>query len=166
MMAHVSCARSLLDMKHDHGGQSDHDLLHGELTSAIIAAFYTVYDALGHGFLESVYRNAMLFELADRGMDARKEVAIDVFVKAREVGHFRADILVDHRVIVEVKATRTIDDADRKQLLNYLRATAVEVGLLLHFGPKADFRRFAFENATKRNLADHTRRVVSSQFPR
>jgi GxxExxY protein len=128
----------------------DTKLMHGDLTGRIIGGFYAVYDELGYGFLESVYRNALVYELLQRGLSASIETPVDVWYKGQRVGHYRADIIVAETVVIEAKASRAIDEADRKQLMNYLRATNLEVGLLLHFGPKAAFQRIVFENQRKR----------------
>jgi GxxExxY protein len=124
-------------------------LLEADLTGRIIKCFYRVYDVLGFGFLESVYLKAMLLELAAEGLVATAEAAIDVWYRDRKVGHFRADILVEGRVLVEIKASELLPVDSRKQLLNYLRASTVEVGLLLHFGPKAKFQRLIHSTANK-----------------
>jgi GxxExxY protein len=108
---------------------------------AIISAFYETYNALGYGYLESVYRNALAMELRDRGMDARAEMPIRVFYKERPVGDFRTDIIVDGRVIVELKAGSVLGPTDKRQLINYLKATSIDVGLLLHYGPNPKFQR-------------------------
>jgi GxxExxY protein len=115
----------------------DKNLPEKELTGRIIRCFFVVYDALGFGFLESVYRRAMSLEFAANGIDARCEIPIDVCFRKEKIGHFRADFIVEQKVIIEIKASHTLVDADRKQLLNYSRATQMDVGLLLHFGPKA-----------------------------
>ena len=120
------------------------ELLERRLTGAIIASFYRVYDELGFGFLESVYVSALLVELTARGIRAQREALIDVYYRGVEVGHFRADLLVEGKVIVEIKASLAITEADRKQVLNYLRGTSLELGLLLHFGPKASFQRLIY----------------------
>ena len=124
----------------------------GEITGAIIKSFYFVYDALGPGFLESVYRKALQYELQDLGLHVETEIPITVWLKGRKVGRFRADLIVNGSVIVEVKASRIICDEDRAQLQNYLRATNLEIGLLLNFGPKPDIRRLEIENSKKPSL--------------
>jgi len=123
----------------DNGQETD--LLHGELTGEIIAAFYAVYNELGYGFLESVYVRAMAIELFARRTPVAREVPVSVFYKGVTVGVYRADLLAADTVVVEVKAGGESLDADRLQLLNYLRCSGKEVGLLLHFGPKALLRR-------------------------
>jgi GxxExxY protein len=124
-------------------------LIEQALTKSVIACFYRVYDALGYGFLESVYRRAMGLELRACGLTAVSEAPSDVWYRKTRVGHFRADFLVERRLIVEVKASQILVAADRKQLLNYLRAGPAEVGLLLHFGPKAAFERLVYSQIKK-----------------
>ena len=124
-----------------HGGSGTTELLHGDITGEIISAFYAVYGELGYGFLETVYVRALAIELFQRRMNVAREVPVTVFYKGVTVGTFRADLLVSDTVVVEVKAGEQAPDTDRLQLLNYLRASGKEVGLLLHFGPKAMLRR-------------------------
>jgi GxxExxY protein len=112
--------------------------------------FFDVYNDLGVGFLESVYRRAMHFALRDAGLVAEEEVPIEVRLRGRVLGCFRADLLVERSVILELKAARNVEQLHERQLLNYLRATDVEVGLLLNFGPRPSFRRLAFRNDRKR----------------
>ena len=121
-----------------------------ELTGKIIGAFYEVYNELGHGFLESVYVNALALTLTNAGLRVEKEKLITVWFHNTVVGEFRADLVVEGRVIVETKAARSLDTAHEAQLLNYLRATEIEVGLLLNFGHRPDFKRLAFSNDRKR----------------
>src|SRR5918999_3132505 len=112
------------------------------LTRRVIGAFYDVYNSLGYGFLESVYANALAFEIVSRGLHVVREARADVRYKGEVVGMFRADLLVESRVVVELKASAKLDPAHASQLLNYLRATDLEVGLLLHFGPRPGIKRF------------------------
>ena len=127
-------------------------MLQEEMTGQIIKCFYRVYDGLGYGFLESVYRRSMAYELQVAGLGVAQEVAIDVFHDGQEVGHFRADLIVGEAVVIEIKASQALTPADGKQLLNYLRSTSIEVGLLLHFGPRPAFQRLVFSNARKSGL--------------
>jgi GxxExxY protein len=122
---------------------------HRELTDAIICCFYTVYNTLGHGFLEKVYENAMFAELEMRGISAKTQNPISVFYGDRQVGEYFADILVDDKVIVEVKAVKNLAPEHEAQLLNYLKATDTEVGLLLNFGLRPQIKRRSFENERK-----------------
>lgn len=128
---------------------AENPLIEEQLTHRILGAFYHVYDRLGFGFLESVYRRALAHELEKRGMRVEAEVTIEVWYEGLRVGDFRADLLVDQKVVVEVKASHLLSDSDWKQLLNYLRATELEIGLLCHFGPKAAFKRLIYSNTKK-----------------
>lgn len=121
--------------------QSGRALLHGELTEQVIGAFFEVYRILRHGYLESTYAGAMALEMAERGIDFVREARLHVMYKGRVAGVYRPDFLIDGRLIVELKATRTIVDADKRQIVHYLRTTNTQVGLLLHFGPEANFWR-------------------------
>ena len=116
-------------------------LVHEELTREILGAFYRVYTALGYGFLEAVYANAMAVELVRRGLSCEREAQVDVRYAGVVVGRYRTDILVDRRVVLELKASASLDPMARQQLSNYLRATGLEVGLLLHFGRRPEFQR-------------------------
>lgn len=122
---------------------------HADVTGRVLRAFYTVYNELGHGFLEKVYENAMAIEL--RGMELRtvQQAPIVVRYAGQVVGEYSADLLVEDKVIVELKADRAIADAHEAQLLNYLKATEYEVGLLLNFGPTPDKRRRIYDNELK-----------------
>lgn len=111
------------------------------ITREIIGAFYAVYNDLDYGRLEAVYANALALELGWRGIKAAREVPLSVSYKGHEVGFYRADLVVDGAVLVEVKATRYLDPQARRQVLNYLRASDIGVGLLLHFGPRPRFER-------------------------
>jgi len=124
------------------------NLKHRELTEKIIGAFYDVYNELGHGFLESVYEKALA--IAQAGMKVEQQVPVSVWFRGQQVGDFRADMLIDRNVLLELKAARTIEQAHEKQLLNYLRATDIEVGLLLNFGINPQFRRLVYENERKK----------------
>lgn len=117
-------------------------LRHGGLTGSIIATFYDVYNELGYGFFESVYRRSLAIALVERGLHVALEAGIEVRFHGHVVGEFRADLLVEDRVILELKAAPRLRGEDGLQLLNYLRATDLEVGLLLHFGPRPSFQRF------------------------
>ena len=136
-----------INTDHGHDGSGDLStarLIEGDVTGQIIGAFYSVYNELRFGFLEKVYAGALEVEFQGRGMSYVRELPLEVFFKGRVVGTYRADCVVGGRVIVEVKATRQLGDADRRQLLHYLRATGLEIGLLLHFGQKAEFHRMVY----------------------
>ena len=121
------------------------------LTHDVIGAFFEVYQELGYGFLESVYRRALVLALVDRGLWVEAEAHIPVLFRKCPVGDYRADLVVEHRLIVEVKAGEGIVPAHRAHLLNLLRATAVEVGLLVNFGANLSFERMLFTNDRKRS---------------
>ena len=125
---------------------------HKEITERIIKAFYTVYNTLGYGFLEKVYENAMVIELRKLGLKVTPQARIVVYYDGRPVGDYSADLLVADAVIVELKATRALAPAHEAQLLNYLKATTYEVGLLLNFGPKPDIQRKVYDNERKGSL--------------
>ena len=116
-------------------------LIERALTGQIIGAFFDCYNEIGYGFLESFYRRALSAELRARGLEAREEAPVEVRYKGLGVGSFKLDLLVENRVIVEAKATSALGVADKRQLINYLRAANLEVGLLLHFGPEPRFER-------------------------
>ena len=119
-------------------------MLHEETTSKIIAAFYAVYNNLGYGFLEKVYENALIIELEKRKLKVKQQVPIQVQYEGKVVGEYFTDLLVDDVVILELKATEKIIPAHEAQLINYLKATNIQIGLLLNFGPKAEFKRKIF----------------------
>ncbi|MBX7062447.1 MAG: GxxExxY protein [Pyrinomonadaceae bacterium] len=122
---------------------------HFDLTEKIIGTFYDVYNELGYGFLESVYERSLAIALRANGLEVLEQVAIPVHFRGNLVGDFAADLLVNGIVLLELKAARAIDQAHVAQLLNYLKATDVEVGLLLNFGPKPEFKRLVFGNDRK-----------------
>jgi len=121
-------------------------LKHSELTDKIIGVFYDVYNEVGHGFLESTYAEAMVVALESSGLTVEREVPVSVWFRGKKVGQYFADLLVDGTVLLELKAGRTIESAHEAQLLHYLRATEIEVGLLLNFGIRPQFRRLLFDN--------------------
>lgn len=120
--------------------------LHQEVTSEIIAAFYKVYNTLGFGFLEKVYENALKYELEKMKFKVDKQKPITVYYDALTVGEYFADLIVEDKVIIELKAAETLIEEHELQLINYLKATEIEVGLLLNFGKKPEIRRKIFSN--------------------
>ncbi len=124
-------------------------MLHEEKSKKIIQAFYKVYNTLGYGFLEKVYQNALLIELRKFGFECLSEVPISVFYQGFQVGDYRADIIVDNCIIIENKASETLAEENEFQLINYLKATDIEVGLLLNFGRTPEFKRKIFTNNRK-----------------
>ena len=125
------------------------DSKYKELTEKIIGIFYRVYNNLGYGFLEKVYENAMMIEFKRDDVSAVFQYPIKVFYEGEVVGEYFTDILVDDKIIVEIKAVRSIAIENEAQLLNYLKATDKEVGLLLNFGPKPEIKRKVFDNYRK-----------------
>ena len=128
-------------------------LVHEGLTGQILSAFYLDYNELGYGFLESVYESALTIVIERTGIRVRRQAGLLVWFQRQRVGRFRADLLVEDRVIVELKAARALESSHVAQLLNALRATDIEVGLLLNFGPRAEFKRMAFDNSRKQLLS-------------
>ena len=124
-------------------------ILHKELTKEILRIFYDVYNELGYGFLERVYQNSLYYELKENGFEVEAQKKIKVYYKEIEVGEYIADIIVDDLVILELKAQEYLVEANEFQLINYLKATDFEVGLLLNFGKKPEFIRKVFENNRK-----------------
>jgi GxxExxY protein len=125
------------------------EILHKELSEAILKVFYEVYNELGYGFLENVYQNAMYFELKSQGFKVEAQKQIKVYYKNELVGNFIADLLIDDVIIIELKACDTLVKAHYAQTLNYLKATNVEIGLLLNFGEKPEIKRLIFTNNRK-----------------
>jgi GxxExxY protein len=125
------------------------ELLHEELTNTIIKTFYEVYNELGYGFLEKVYQNSMYLELKNKGYKVEAQKEISVYYKSTEVGEYYADLLVEDLIILELKAADSIVKDIENQITNYLRGTDCEVGLLLNFGKKPEFKRKIFENHRK-----------------
>ena len=125
------------------------ELLDERLTHSVIGAFYEVYNTLGYGFLEQIHSTALEWELRERGHAVGREVPVVVTYKGHEIGRQRLDMLVDGRLVVEVKSTHDLHPVATRQLRNYLRATRLVLGLLLHFGPEPRFHRVVWhEGAT------------------
>lgn len=124
-------------------------LKHEALTEKIIRSFYKVYNTLGYGFLEKVYENALMIELRNLGLHAVAQQPVDVYYEEERVGHYVADIIVENLVIVELKGGDWLIEDHEAQLTNYLRATDKEVGLLLGFCKKPNFKRKIFDNELK-----------------
>lgn len=123
--------------------------LHSDLTQAIIGTFYEVYNELGHGFLESVYENSLALALRSKGFEVHQQIAIPVWFRGTRVGDYDADILVNKLILLELKTAKNIDSAHVAQLLNYLKATKIEVGLVMNFGPRPEFKRVLLGNERK-----------------
>lgn len=127
-------------------------ILHKELTNEIIGTYYDVYNEFGFGFSEKVYQNSLFFELQSRGFSIEAQKQIHVYYKGRIVGEYYADIIVENKIILELKAVNQLIDEHEFQLLNYLKASKIEVGLLFNFGVNPDFKRIILTNDRKPNL--------------
>ncbi|MFH1636314.1 MAG: GxxExxY protein [Chloroflexota bacterium] len=126
---------------------------HSDLTEKIIGAFFDVYNEIGYGFSEKVCENALAIRLRKLGLVVQQQIPITVYFEGQVVGNYIADLLIDNLVMVELKAIRELTEEHEAQLLSYLKATEIEVGLLLNFGPKAEFERKVFDNERKGSLS-------------
>jgi GxxExxY protein len=126
-------------------------LKYRELTQTIIGIFFEVYNELGHGFLESVYEKSFQLALTSHGLNVLTQIEVPVWFRGQQVGDFSADMLVERCVLLELKAGRALDSSHEAQLLNYLRATEIEVGMLFGFGIKPEFKRLAYDNRRKQH---------------
>jgi GxxExxY protein len=124
-------------------------MLHKDLTNKIICAFYKVYNTLGHGFLEKVYENALAIELKKVALAVTQQESVKVYYDGVQVGDYIADIVVSGLVILELKTSESLRPEHLAQLTNYLNATDKEVGLLLNFGKKPEFKRVLLTNDKK-----------------
>lgn len=127
-------------------------ILHKSITDAILKVFYDVYNELGYGFLEKVYQNAMYFELKSLGYKVEAQKQIKVYFKKQLVGEYYSDLLVEDKVIVELKATELLMNVHVAQIMNYLKATLIEIGLLINFGEEPEFKRLYYSNDRKSNI--------------
>lgn len=128
------------------------DLLHKEISKPILKVFYDVYNQLGYGFLEKVYQNAMYFELKSQGYKVEAQKQIEVYFRNQLVGEFYADLLIEDAIIVELKACEHLVNSHIAQLMNYLKATQIEIGLVLNFGETPEFKRLVYTNNRKSNI--------------
>ena len=117
---------------------------HEDLTSKIIACAYKIHNTLGFGFLEAVYQNALLIELMKAGLQAEKEKKIKVYYQNQLIGDYMADIIVEDKIILELKSVKELHPAHSAQLINYLKATGIEIGLLINFGESVEIKRKVF----------------------
>ena len=124
---------------------------HSEITDKVIKCFYKVYNTLGYGFLEKVYENAMFLELRSLGLFVEKQKQIKVYYENEKVGEYYTDLIVSELVIIELKAAESLREEHEFQLINYLKATEIEVGLLLNFGKNPELKRKVFSNNKKMN---------------
>lgn len=127
---------------------NEHERKHWDLCHQIVGVFYSVYNELRYGFLEAVYEG-LAIGLIEAGLQITRQVATPIWFRGRAIGEYKADLVVNSSVLLELKAARVLDPSHQAQILNYLRATDIEVGLLLNFGPKPHFKRFVFENSNK-----------------
>lgn len=132
------------------------ELIYKDFSNRIIQCFYNVYNTLGFGFLEKVYENAMMVELRKNGLFAEKQKPIEVYYGDQMVGSYFADIIVESKIILELKAAECLIEEHELQLINYLKATELELGLLLNFGKKPEFKRKIFTNDRKKIKRDNT----------
>jgi len=135
-------------------------LKHAELTEEIIGVFYDVYNELGYGFLESVYQESLVIALRQAGLVVDRQVPLPVWFREHKVGDFRADLMVENSVLLELKSARLLTADHEAQLLHYLKSTEVEIGLLLNFGIRPQFRRLIFDNDRKRIRANPCQSVA------
>ena len=124
-------------------------MLHEELSNKVIGAFYTVYNELGYGYLEKVFENALRIELKKAGLQVEQQKKIDVYYESEIVGEYYADLVVNGLIILELKAADLLAPEHEAQLINYLKGTKMELGLLFNFGPKPEFRRRILTNDQK-----------------
>ena len=125
------------------------ELLHKNITDIILKSYYKVFNNLGYGFLEKVYENALFYELKNQGLVCEKQKPIKVYYDEIQVGEYYADIIVNECIIIELKAAESLAEEHEFQLINYLKATDIEVGLVLNFGKNPQFKRKIFTNNKK-----------------
>lgn len=128
---------------------------HKEITAEIIYSFYKVYNTLGYGFLEKVYENAISIELKTKGFSCERQKPITVFYENEIVGEYYADLLINNEIIIELKACETLIEEHEIQVVNYLKATKMEVGLLLNFGKTPEIKRKIYSNEFKKMNKKH-----------
>ncbi len=139
--------KKVIPMKNNFEGK------YSDLTGKIIGAFFQVHKELGYGFSEKVYENALAIILREQGLDVKQQVPLKVYFHKQVVGEYVADMIVNGVVLLELKAAQKLNEDHAAQLLNYLKATEIEVGLLLNFGPQAEFRRKIYDNDKKGSLS-------------
>ncbi|NLE62519.1 MAG: GxxExxY protein [Bacteroidales bacterium] len=128
------------------------DLLHKELTDEIIKCYYIVYNKLGYGFLEKVYEKAMIIELTKKNLRVECQKSIEVYYDNNIIGNYYADLIVENKVIIELKACEYLREEHKLQMINYLKATTIEIGLLMNFGKEPEFSRKIFSNKNKKQI--------------
>jgi GxxExxY protein len=140
-------------MNPDHSNEPS-KLIHAGISRHIVGAFYDVYNELGHGYLESIYARALEMLLRERGLVVDREYPVVIRFRGKRIGFHRCDMLVEKRVIVEIKATELLSQAPKRQLRNYLSGLGLELGMLLHFGPKANYYRILGPRPASRATID------------
>ncbi|HZI57786.1 MAG TPA: GxxExxY protein [Verrucomicrobiae bacterium] len=138
----------------------DSNYKHSGLTDTVIGIFYGVYNELGFGFLESVYRNSLRIALLEKDLTVEQEVPVTVFFHGKNVGDFRADLVVNGTILLELKTAENIVAAHESQVLNYLRSTSLELGLVLNFGPRPQVRRLLLDNSRKHTKVQHAGGII------
>jgi len=138
----------------------DSNYKHSGLTDTVIGVFYVVYNELGFGFLESVYRNSLRIALLEKDLTVEQEVPVTVFFHGKNVGDFRADLVVNGTILLELKTAESIVAAHESQVLNYLRSTSLELGLVLNFGPRPQVRRLLLDNSRKHTKVQHAGGII------
>ncbi|MCE5251376.1 GxxExxY protein [bacterium] len=126
-------------------------MIHKTLTDQVIRAFYKVYNTLEYGFLEKVYENALIIELRKDGLEVVQQMPIKVYYENQVIGEYFADLCVENKIIIELKSSESLSKAHEAQLINYLKATQIEVGILLNFGKKPEFSRKVYSNKRRQN---------------
>ncbi len=140
--------------------------LHEDLTEKVISCFYQVYNTLGYGFLEKVYENSLKIELEKYDLKVLTQYPINVYYEGQQVGEYYADMLVEDKLIIELKTCETLHVEHELQLVNYLRATDIELGLLLNFGREPKVRRKIFSNLNEKILTTHIEQIYKGQNQR
>ncbi len=135
--------------------ENHENYLYSELSGKIIKEAYYVYNYLGYGFSESVYERSLAYRLRNLGVEVEEQGKIDVYFEKVLVGEFRADIIVDRKIILELKAVKEVIPIHEVQLVNYLKATEIEVGLLINFGEKMKVTRRVMSNINKKSLGNY-----------
>ena len=134
--------------------------LHSDLSTSVLGVFFDVYNELGSGFFESVYQRSFEIALRQAGLRVQSQVVLPVYFRGVLVSEFKADLIVDCKILLELKAVSVVDETHHAQVLNYLKATDLEVGYLLNFGSRPEFKRFVFDNEQKKIRVDPRESVV------
>ena len=143
-------------MSHGSTRMNTDKLKFRDITALILKAFYEIYNELGTGFLESVYEKALTIALQNYGLQIENQKEIPVFPRGKNIGYFKSDIIVNGKIVLELKAVNQIDKTQEAQLINYLKASSIEIGLLLNFGRKPEFERFVFSNDKSKETINNT----------